>query len=274
MSDAGELLRDSRERIGRHLDASLPATSEPPALLHEAMRYAVLSGGKRLRAALCFAAAQACGRAADVVLPVAAAVELVHAYSLVHDDLPAMDDDEQRRGQPTVHVKYGEALAILVGDALLAAAFAELARAAVPAVVIARLASAAGSRELVGGQVDDLMPGPEPVSLVSIRAIHRRKTAALFRFAVWGAARCCDATAADLERFDRFAEHFGLAFQALDDLEDGERGGGSILHALSAEEARSDIASSLAAAEEALTPLGGRAKSLGGLARDLARRLS
>ncbi len=188
MSDAATLdafLADGAARIDVYLDDVLPRASESPESLHEGMRYAVFSGGKRLRPVLVFAAAHAVGLRADRALPVAASVELVHTYSLVHDDLPAMDDDDLRRGRPTVHVKYGEANAILVGDALLAAAFGVLARGDVPSAVLARLAEAAGSRALVGGQVDDLAFRPELATAELVRSIHERKTAALFRFSTW-----------------------------------------------------------------------------------------
>ncbi len=130
-------------RVEEFLDKALPPAAEPPARLHEGMRYAVFSPGKRVRPALAFGTAIACGREPDLVLPLAAAVEMVHAYSLVHDDLPAMDDDDERRGRASVHVAFGEANGILIGDALLALAFEELARSDAPAPVLAGLAQAA-----------------------------------------------------------------------------------------------------------------------------------
>jgi hypothetical protein len=196
MPEAGvaAILKQSRERVDRYLDQRLPAEAEPPESLHGAMRYAVFSGGKRLRPALAFGAALACGADPDRVLPVAGAVELVHAYSLVHDDLPSMDDDEERRGRPTVHVRYGEATAILVGDALLTEAFGLLAAEAAPVDLIERLARAASSRGLVGGQVDDLalsdraLQGAAP-SLEEVTSVHARKTAELFSGSRPGEAR-------------------------------------------------------------------------------------
>src|SRR5688500_18080325 len=140
MSDSPRVfLERSRERIDAALQSFLPDAGESPALLHEAMRYAVLGGGKRLRPALAFASARACGAPEERAVPVAAAVELVHAYSLVHDDLPAMDDDRERRGRPTVHIKFGEDLAILAGDALLALAFEVLGGAGASGALLARL---------------------------------------------------------------------------------------------------------------------------------------
>ena len=144
-------LREGCARVEEFLDKALPPASEPPGRLHEGMRYAMFSPGKRVRPALAFGTSIACGREPDLVLPLAAAVEMVHAYSLVHDDLPAMDDDDERRGRPSVHVAFGEANAILIGDALLALAFEELAASDTPAAVLVGLAHAAGSRALVGG---------------------------------------------------------------------------------------------------------------------------
>src|SRR5262245_57218369 len=162
-------MTESCARVDAHLDGFLPPASEPPAVLHEAMRYATYSGGKRLRPALVFAAAHAVGLAPERAAPLASSVELVHTYSLVHDDLPAMDDDDERRGRPTVHVKFGEANAILVGDALLAAAFEALAEGGAPLSVVGKLAHCAGSLALVGGQVDDLAFEPERASAEAVR---------------------------------------------------------------------------------------------------------
>ncbi|HXX49075.1 MAG TPA: polyprenyl synthetase family protein [Myxococcota bacterium] len=227
--DFERFLEDCAQRIDAHFERNLPSAGEPPQILHEAMRYAVFSGGKRLRPALVFAAAHACELAPERAAPLAAAVELVHTYSLVHDDLPAMDDDDLRRGRPTVHVKFGEANAILVGDALLAAAFEELARAEVPIAIVGRLARAAGSRELVGGQVDDLAFAPERADAALVRAIHERKTAALFRFSVWAPGVAAARTARELASLDAFGLAYGLAFQLVDDLLDGGRDECSIL---------------------------------------------
>ena len=211
-------LSGAREQIDVYLGAVLPPASEPPVRLHAAMRYAGFGGGKRLRPALAFAAARACEAEPERVLPVAGAAELIHAYSLVHDDLPAMDDDVERRGRPTVHVRYSEATAILVGDALQACAFGLLAGAGVEAELIAMLAHAAGSEGLVGGQEDDLGFRSEPVTLERVTSIHRRKTAALFGFSVLGAARLVGAPDERLRLLGTFAEEYGLAFQLLDDL--------------------------------------------------------
>ncbi len=259
-------LLGSAERVERYLDKALPPASEPPVSLHEAMRYAVLSGGKRLRPALTFGAAEALGGDPERVLPVAAAAELVHAYSLVHDDLPAMDDDQERRGRPTVHVRYGEATAILVGDALLAEAFAQLATPDAAPELIARLAQTAGSRALVGGQADDLAFAAGRDSLERILSIHQRKTAALFQYAGWGGARSLGATAVQEKALEHFGRHYGLAYQLLDDLRDADPKECSILRVLAEHEVRARAEAELAAALEALAPCAERAVALRGLA--------
>ena len=261
------------ERIDAYLDKRLPAADELPAELHAAMRYAVFSGGKRLRPALAFAAALAAGAEPERALPVAAAVELVHTYSMVHDDLPAMDDDAERRGRQTVHVRWDEATAILVGDALLTEAFGELGRSGAPVEVVARLAEDAGSRVLIGGQVDDLAFRPETATLASITEIHRRKTAALFRFAVWGAGAMVGLDGAALESLDGFGQAYGLAYQVVDDLLDSGRDECSVLLVLDAPAARARAGEQLARARAALAPFGERGWALRGLAEQLPERL-
>ena len=272
--DLDSFLEESRRCVDAGLEGALPAPTEPPGLLHEAMRYAVFSGGKRLRPALAFAAARACGVADEAALPVAVAVELIHAYSLVHDDLPAMDDAEQRRGRPCVHVKFGEANAVLVGDALLPAAFGVLAEGGTPLGVVEALARAAGSCALVGGQVDDLASSPESATLDEIVSIHERKTAALFEFAVAGAARTAGASDASCRALSQFALHYGLAFQASDDLLDADTGECSILLVLPPEAARAHAENHLARARAALEGFDARADALRALGERVAGRLS
>jgi geranylgeranyl pyrophosphate synthase len=237
------------------------------------MRYAVFGGGKRLRPALAFGAALACGEKPERVLPVAAAVELVHAYSLVHDDLPAMDDDTLRRGRNTVHVEYGEAVAILVGDALLTEAFGVLARGSVPLEVIESLSRLAGSRALVGGQAEDLAFRSEGATEATVCGIHAQKTAALFCFAVAGAAGTVAAPPDVQACLARFAENYGLAFQLTDDLLDARTDECSILAVLPEERARERLEERGQAALEALAPLGLAAEALRGLAEGLPLRL-
>jgi geranylgeranyl diphosphate synthase type II len=260
-------------RVDAQLDRSLPRADESPAILHEAMRYAVYSGGKRLRPALVFAAAHACKLAPERAAPLAAAVELVHTYSLVHDDLPAMDDDDLRRGRPTVHVKFGEANAILVGDALLAHAFEELAQAAAPIAVVGRLAQAAGSRALVGGQVDDLAFRPERADAALVRSIHERKTAALFRFCVWAPGVVAGRSARELESLDAYGLAYGLAFQLVDDLLDGGRDECSILLVSDEAGARARVREEVGRALEIADSFGAAGVFLRGLASAASGRL-
>ena len=272
--DQAAFLDQSVARIDAYLDRVLPRASEPPETLHEGMRYAVFSGGKRLRPALVFASAHAVGVSPELALPIAAAVELVHTYSLVHDDLPAMDDDDVRRGRPTVHIKYGEANAILAGDALLAEAFAALARGDVPVAVFARLAEAAGSRALVGGQVDDLAFRPEHATAALIHSIHERKTAALFRFSVWAPGAMAARPASDLAALDRFGLAYGLAFQLVDDLLDDDPAECSILRVCDDATARARVASELETARAAAATFGAAGVYLLGLASAASVRLT
>jgi farnesyl diphosphate synthase len=261
-------------RVDADLDKQLPAASEPPERLHEAMRYAVFSGGKRLRPALAYAAAIAGGAPPECASPIASAVELLHAYSLVHDDLPAMDDDDLRRGRPTVHVRFGEALAILAGDALLTAAFGQLGREGVPAAATVRLAEAAGSRNLVGGQADDLDFARASATAEDVTSIHARKTAALFRFALWGGGACAGMDAPGLARLDAYGLAYGLAFQLIDDLGDaGREGECSMLAVLGSEAVRARAAGLCAGALGAAAALGERGWALAGLAKALEGRL-
>lgn len=273
--DLERFLAESRARIEAHLDGVLPAAAAPPRPLHAAMRDAVLAGGKRLRPALAFAGALACGGEPEQALPVAAAAELAHVHSLVHDDLPALDDDAERRGRPTVHVRHGEALAILAGDALLAEAFGCLGRAGVPATLVARLARAAGSRGVAGGQADDVAfrvpdgAGARDRAGAELTSIHERKTAALFDFSVVGGAVLGGATAADVAPLERFARHFGLAYQLRDDLQDADPDECSALAVWSPGEIEVRLSSCASRALEALGSFGEK----GLLLRALGERL-
>lgn len=231
-SDLVELkpyLDKRRLEVERYLDRCLPtATAEP---LLEAMRYSLSAGGKRLRPILALAACDAVGGPAAAVMPFACAIELIHTYSLIHDDLPAMDDDELRRGRPTNHVVYGEALAILAGDALLTEAFRLMADSALRATsrdpqrglqVIADVAAAAGARGMVAGQAADMAAENRSVDLPTVELIHVRKTGALIRAAVRAGAIIGGADAKQLRALTRYADRIGLAFQVADDILDAE----------------------------------------------------
>ncbi|MFC4728519.1 polyprenyl synthetase family protein [Coralloluteibacterium thermophilus] len=216
-----------RARIDALLETHLPPADLAPVRLHGAMRHAVLGGGKRLRPLLVYAAGRFAGAADAAPLDGAAvAVELIHAYSLVHDDLPAMDDDALRRGQPTVHVAYDEATAILAGDALQALAFQVAAESAVaPAValeIVRTLALAAGSRGMCGGQALDIDATGRLQDLDALETMHAAKTGALVRAAVRMGALAGGADAQTLARLERYAGALGLAFQIRDDILDVE----------------------------------------------------
>ena len=203
----------------------LPPVTQPPQRLHEAMHYAVLGGGKRVRPLLAFAAGELFDAPRDAVARSAAAVEMIHAYSLVHDDMPCMDDDDLRRGKPTVHKKYDEATALLVGDALQAQAFEVLANAELDAerriAMLVMLARAAGSRGMCGGQAIDLASVGVVISLGELEQMHRLKTGALLESAVMlGAMAGKSLAAAEAEALRAYAAAIGLAFQVVDDILD------------------------------------------------------
>lgn len=224
------LLRQHAERVERALERWLPAAQIQPTRLHQAMRYAVLAGGKRIRPALVYATGQALGVEAGVLDGPAAAVELIHAYSLVHDDLPAMDDDDLRRGRPTCHRAYDEGTAVLVGDALQSLAFYVLARDEGLAVSAERrlamsetLAMAAGSRGMAGGQALDLEAVGRSLNPAELENMHIHKTGAILRACVRLAALASPGAAeVTLERLDRYAKCIGLAYQVRDDILDVE----------------------------------------------------
>ena len=221
-----DYLRDRAALVDAALDDLLPRRTARPKALHDAMRYSVFAGGKRLRPILCLAGCEACGGEPGLALPSACAVECIHTYSLIHDDLPCMDDDDFRRGQPTSHRKYGEALAVLAGDALQALAFQSVA-AARPTRrygsgdFLRELATAAGSRCLIGGQVADLEAEGKPRSSAGdLRFIHRNKTAALLTSSITLGAMHANATPRRLAALREFGQSLGLAFQVIDDILD------------------------------------------------------
>jgi geranylgeranyl diphosphate synthase type II len=230
-----DYIQANRARVEGHLISYLRPAPGAPARLLEAMRYSLLAPGKRLRPVLVVMASEACGGNADAPWPAACSVEMIHAYSLIHDDLPAMDDDDLRRGQPTCHKQFGEALAILAGDALQALAFQTLAEGYPPAtaaVCCRELARAAGMAGMVGGQVDDLAwesaSTPESERNVhQLENLHRRKTGALIRAALQLGVIAAHADRAEppaelRERFDGYGQRLGLLFQITDDLLDVE----------------------------------------------------
>ncbi len=224
-ADLAAFLEEARLAVDAELDRRLRVTGgDDPGRLAEAMHYAATGPGKRLRPALVLAAAEACGGTRAAALPAAAAIEMLHAYTLVHDDLPAMDDDVERRGRPTVHVAFGEAIAILAGDGLLTEAFgtlAELGPRAADAVRV--LARRAGVRELLGGQAIDLTTPRESLrDLAAIERMHAAKTGALFAAAAELGAIAAGADAATCESLGHYGLAIGIAFQHADDRDDAE----------------------------------------------------
>ncbi|VVM05104.1 polyprenyl synthetase family protein [Methylacidimicrobium tartarophylax] len=217
-------LAERKRVIDEALRHYLPPGTKKPQALHEAIRHSLFAGGKRMRPILCLAACEAVGGDYAPALPLACAVECIHTYSLIHDDLPAMDNDDWRRGKPTLHKIYGEAIAILAGDALLAEAFAIACRYGGgrygPGVVVGELARASGSRALVGGQVADLEAEGREISVRELRAIHLRKTGALITTALRLGAMAGEASRESLRAVTEFGRSLGLAFQVIDDILD------------------------------------------------------
>lgn len=282
--------RADAERVDGVLHALL-RLGDAPLQLREAMRYAVLGGGKRIRPHLVYATGRLLGTPPAALDAAAAAVELLHAYSLVHDDLPAMDDDGWRRGRPTTHVVYGEATAILVGDALQALAFEALARSDADGQLVRRqvalLARAAGASGMVGGQVLDMEGEKRRFSLAEVERMHRCKSGALIHAAVMMAAAAGSPAADEEEALDRYGNEVGLAFQIRDDVLDGtsstgvlgksqgadaRRGKSTYVKLLGMEVAREAAAKPLQSALQALAVFGDRGCEMAALARCLAVR--
>ena len=218
-------LRTRQGEIDRALNRYLPKANTKPATLHKAMRYSLFAGGKRLRPILCLAAAEACRGNIGNALPLACALECIHTYSLVHDDLPSMDNDDFRRGRPTCHKVFGEAIAVLAGDALLTIAF-EIVSKAKPAprydmsTLLSETAVAAGSQKLIAGQVADLEAEGKNVKRDQLQFIHENKTAAILKSSVRLGAMSANAEAKKLSAITRFGQRLGLAFQIIDDILD------------------------------------------------------
>jgi farnesyl diphosphate synthase len=295
LSHLEQTLRQYQRRVEDALDRRLPRSSEPPQQLHEAMRYATLDGGKRVRACLVYAAGAALDVEATVLDAPACAVELIHSYSLVHDDLPCMDNDDLRRGKPTCHKAYDEATALLVGDALQTLAFEILAKDSALGVnaqrrtrMIASLAEAAGSRGMAGGQAIDLGAVGRALALPELEDMHRRKTGALIRAAVrLGALAGEGAGPEALDALDHYALHIGLAFQITDDVLDvegdaqslGKTPGADEAHnkptypaLLGLQQAKARCAELTDSAVATLVPFGESADALAGLARYIVDR--
>ena len=218
-------LQSRQQMIDRALDGYLPKENVRPATIHKAMRYSLFAGGKRMRPALCLAAAGACGGDEREALPLACAVECIHTYSLVHDDLPAMDNDDYRRGKLTNHKVFGEGIAVLAGDALLTQAFEIAAQCrSWPRYshrdVILELAKAAGSLQLIAGQVADLEGEGKKTSTAQLKYIHERKTSALLCCSTRLGGMSANCSPAQLEALTSFGYHVGLAFQIIDDILD------------------------------------------------------
>jgi geranylgeranyl diphosphate synthase type II len=282
-----------RPAIDSALDKLLPAEDVSPSDLHRAMRYSVLAGGKRLRPALCVAAYSIYHEDYRPILPVASALEMAHTYSLIHDDLPAMDDDDFRRGIPSCHKKFGEAMAILAGDALLTLAFETVAActqfdAGRLNEAMVRLAGALGTREgMIAGQVLDLAAEGRTISALELETIHRSKTGALLSTSVWLGSWLAGADSTELDALFQFGRKIGLAFQVVDDVldetesretlgktagKDREQGKATYPALLGIEQSRRYVRELTEQARECIRPLGGRAQLLIGISEFLETR--
>jgi geranylgeranyl diphosphate synthase, type II len=214
-----------QKEVDRALDRFLPKASLPPATIHKAMRYSLFAGGKRLRPILCLAATEACGGKTNAALPLACAVECIHTYSLIHDDLPSMDNDDLRRGRATCHKVFGEGIAILAGDALLTIAFEIAAHTRTSSrydlrEIFREITTAAGSQKLIAGQVADLEAEGRRINRAQLRYIHENKTAALLTGSVRLGAMAANASVKQLTAITAFGRALGLAFQVIDDILD------------------------------------------------------
>ena len=287
-----EYLVTRAAEVDAALDAFLPKAKEKPATIHAAMRYSVFAGGKRLRPILCLAAAEACGGDVESAMPPACAVEILHTYSLVHDDLPCMDDDDLRRGRPTCHKVYGEGMAVLTGDALLTEAFLILAQTTPAkrypgAAYVAELALTGGSTKLIGGQVMDLEGEGKKLTKAQLVKIHEAKTAALLTTSIRLGAMTANATEKQLEALSVFGRALGLAFQVIDDILDvtqstevlGKTAGkdaavekATYPAILGLEKSRKEAAKLTQEALDALKPFGKKAQRLREIAEYLLKR--
>ncbi len=289
MLDLTQYLEEKRARIDAALNDWLPSGEERPGRLHAAMRYSIFCGGKRIRPILCLASAEAVGKPDEVAMVPAVALECLHTYTLIHDDLPSMDNDDLRRGKPTSHKVFGEANAILAGDSLLTLAFELLAGAPEPARLALELARAAGSRGVAGGQFEDLASEGKAPDAAQVEFIHVHKTAALIRAACRMGGIAAGADASALEVLGRYGDRVGLAFQVADDIlnatstpgalgkavgSDAARGKMTYVAVHGIEKARRAADALVAEAQAALKGLPGPVEPLAAIARFVAERNS
>jgi len=292
MFDLNAYLEACEKRVNLALDRWLPPEDERPALLHRAMRYSVFGGGKRLRPILCLAAAELCGVDAERAMKPAVALECLHTYTLIHDDLPAMDDDDLRRGRASAHIAFGEANAILAGDALLTFAFELLADCPAPSpyapcALAGEMAAAAGSRGVAGGQFEDLASEGQAPDEETVAYIHYHKTAILLRASCRMGAIAAGADAAALAALSLYGDETGRAFQMADDLldvtsdaatlgkhtqRDAENGKMTFIELYGVEATRHRAAGCVERAIEALRRVPGDSEPLTAIARHIVRR--
>jgi geranylgeranyl diphosphate synthase type II len=285
-------LTSRQQEIDRALDRYLPKANVPPTTIHKAMRYSLFAGGKRLRPVLCFAAAEACAGKTKPALPLACALECIHTYSLVHDDLPSMDNDDFRRGRPTCHKVFGDGIAVLAGDALLTVAFEIAAQAQGSrrydlSEIFREISVAASSRKLIAGQVADLEAEGKRIDRAQLRFIHENKTAALITTSVRLGAMSANASEKQLTAITEFGRALGLAFQVIDDILDvtqtseklGKSAGKDIAahkatypSVIGLEKSRTEAQRLTRKAHDALSSFGPRAERLHALANYLLRR--
>jgi geranylgeranyl diphosphate synthase type II len=287
-------LKSRITNLHKKVDVALERWLPDPrtSTIHRAMHYSIFAGGKRLRPILCLAAAEVCGGAAKSALPAACAVECIHTYSLIHDDLPCMDDDDFRRGRPTSHKVFGEGVAVLAGDALLTIAFEMLARTKQPPrhpfrSFVSELATAAGSAFLIGGQVADLEAENKKIPPRELLHIHRGKTAAMIAVSLQLGAMAANAKPSEVKALKSFGENLGMAFQVIDDIldvtqsseklgksagKDVTSGKATFVSVFGLEKARKEAAKYTKLARESLAPLGQRATFLHEIADYLLSR--
>ncbi len=220
MQKVSSYLREQQDKVNNALQKFLPSAEIEPTLIHESIRYTIFAGGKRVRPILCLAACEALGENADKALATACAIEIYHTSTLVHDDLPCMDDDDLRRGQPTCHIKYGYANAVLTGDAQISLAFELAAQSPFPAKTVTALAKAAGSQGVIAGQVIDLASEGKPADAETLDFIHLHKTADLIRVSLELGGICANANQSDIDALTEFGNCIGIAFQIIDDILD------------------------------------------------------